>query len=220
MIKPICNLSISKFVATFGKCLQYWIIFVHTNGQHVTLQNFDVDIGSSHFKWIAIYNLWCMVFYCVWFVFKVFFVAWSRPLSRCKMFSSMLAISNFYWMQGNKHVKALVILGQKSKNTISLHGPTLIQWVIKILGISFGVFFLQDVLNKDVRHAKVLLRLGMSKLFLGSFLSVVPKNPLTWFIAFFFHRFFDVSLSFSIQPFCRFLGDSWARVLWIIRKFF
>jgi hypothetical protein len=50
MIKFICNLSFSKFVATFSKRLQYRIIFICTSGQHVTLQNFDVDIGSSHFK--------------------------------------------------------------------------------------------------------------------------------------------------------------------------
>jgi hypothetical protein len=33
------------------------------------------------------------------------------------MFSSMLAISNFYWMQGHKHVKVgqLLIMGQKVK---------------------------------------------------------------------------------------------------------
>jgi hypothetical protein len=33
------------------------------------------------------------------------------------MFSSMFAISNFYWMQGHKHVVVgqLVILGQKVK---------------------------------------------------------------------------------------------------------
>ncbi len=118
MIKPICKLSFSKFVSTSNKCLQYRIIFMHTNDQHVTLQIFDVDIGSSHFKWVAIYNLWCLVFLCVWFVFRVLiFVAWSRPFCGWKMFSSMLAISNFYWMQRHKHVKVgqLVILGQKVK---------------------------------------------------------------------------------------------------------
>ncbi len=52
-------------MATSSKCLQYRIIFVHINGQHVTLQNFDVDIGGSHLSELpfTIFGAWFFYVY-------------------------------------------------------------------------------------------------------------------------------------------------------------